>query len=244
MEVARKRVWKRLLASPWVIVPLVVGAVATASLVVSGSGAVVAAASFALCSGAIAYRLAFGFDKITEQAANDSDLAQRELEISQLDKLQDQLRADRDFRTKDILAAARQLRSEFQELATSPEMKQRANEIGKQLDHLFWTAIKQLEYSLKLFHQADRLVDGQRNLVLEERESVILELQSSVDRMRHATTHFRQWLNSEQGLDLKPLQDELDASMRVAKRTEERMRELELGHNDNEFLKHNEFLKD
>jgi hypothetical protein len=38
-------------------------------------------------------------------------------------------------------------------------------------------------------------------------------------------------------LDLKPLQDELDASMRVAKRTEERMRELELEHNHNEFLK-------
>jgi hypothetical protein len=116
-------------------------------------------------------------------------------------------------------------------------MKQRANEIGKQLDHLFWTAIKQLEYSLKLFHQADRLVDGQRIHVLQERESVILELQSSVDRMRQATTHFRQWSNSEQGLDLKPLQDELDASMRVAKRTEERMRELELEHNHNEFLK-------
>ncbi len=237
MEVARKRVWKRLLASPWVIVPLAVGIIATASLVISGSGAVVAGTSFALCSGVIAYRLAFGFDKITELAANESTAAQHELEVAQLDKLQDQLRVDRDFRTKDILAAARQLRSEFQELASSPEMKQRANEIGKQLDHLFWTAIKQLEYSLKLFHQADRLVDGQRIHVLQERESVILELQSSVDRMRQVTTHFRQWSNSEQGLDLKPLQDELDASMRVAKRTEERMRELELGHNHNEFLK-------
>jgi hypothetical protein len=237
VEVARKRVWKRLLASPWVVVPLAVGIVATASLVISGSGAVVAATCFAVCSGVIAYRLAFGFDKITELAANDSTAAQKELEVAQLDKLQDQLRVDRDFRTKDILAATRQLRSEFQELASSPEMKQRANEIGKQLDHLFWTAIKQLEYSLKLFHQADRLVDGQRIHVLQERESVILELQSSVDRMRQATTHFRQWSNSEQGLDLKPLQDELDASMRVAKRTEERMRELELEHNHNEFLK-------
>jgi hypothetical protein len=64
VEVARKRVWKRLLASPWVVVPLAVGIVATASLVISGSGAVVAATSFAVCSGVIAYRLAFGFDKI------------------------------------------------------------------------------------------------------------------------------------------------------------------------------------
>jgi len=181
--------------------------------------------------------LAFGFEKITELAANDLDAARLEVERNQLDKLQDQLRVDRDFRTKDILAAARQLRSEFQELASSPEMKQRAQDIGKQLDHFFWTAIKQLDYSLKLFHQADRLVDGQRNHVLQERESVILELQSSVDRMRQATTHFRQWSNSEQGLNLKALQDELDASMRVAKRTEERMRELELGHNQNEYLK-------
>jgi hypothetical protein len=219
------------------MVPLAIGLVAAASIVISGSGAVVAATSFAVCSGVIAYRLAFGFDKITELAANDLDAAQLQVELAQLDKLQDQLRVDRDFRTKDILAAARQLRSEFQELASSPEMKQRAREIGKQLDHLFWTAIKQLDYSLKLFHQADRLVDGQRNLVLQERESVILELQSSVDRMRQVTTHFRQWSNSEQGLDLKALQDELDASMRVAKRTEERMRELEIGHNQNEYLK-------
>ena len=72
---------------------------------------------------------------------------------------------------------------------------------------------------------------------MQERERVILELQSAVDRMRQATAHFRQLTNTAQELDLQPLQDELDASMRVAKRTEERMRELELGHNHNEFLK-------
>lgn len=237
MEVARKRVWMRLMGSPWVLVPLAVGLVAAASVFVSGSGTVVAAASFAVCTGAVAYRLAFGFDKITAQAANDLSASQREVEQGLLHKLQDQLRVDRDFRTKDILAAARQHRDEFQELASSPEMKQRASEIGKQLDHLFWASVKQLEYSLQLFHQADRLVDGQRGDVLQERERVILELQSAVDRMRQATAHFRQLTNTAQELDLQPLQDELDASMRVAKRTEERMRELELGHNHNEFLK-------
>jgi hypothetical protein len=55
--------------------------------------------------------------------------------------------------------------------------------------------------------------------------------------MQSAVKQYQELMNKENNNDLNSLRDELDASLRVAKRTEERMRELEGTTNYDAYLK-------
>jgi hypothetical protein len=55
--------------------------------------------------------------------------------------------------------------------------------------------------------------------------------------MQSAVKHYQELMNKELQSDLGSLRDELDASLRIAKRTEERMRELEGSINYDAHLK-------
>jgi len=67
----------------------------------------------------------------------------------------------------------------------------------------------------------------EKKKVQEQREFTLGEIRESIEHMQSAVKHYQELMNKEQQSDLGSLRDELDASLRVAKRTEERMRELE-----------------
>ena len=74
---------------------------------------------------------------------------------------------------------------------------------------------------------ADRLTGEQKKQVLEQREQVLEEVRLSIEHMQSAVKHYQTIIAREQQSDLSSLRDELDESLKVAKRTEERMREIE-----------------
>jgi hypothetical protein len=196
--------------------------------------AVVAAGTAAA---AIAIKLSQGVESLESTALQEVEQERLQRENAQFEELQRKLRGDRDHRTKDCFAIAKEARREFLELSKKDGLANRTLEIGKQFDQLFWATIEQLEHSLKLYDLADRLVDSRRDEILREREAVVTDLLSSSDRLRQVTTQIRQISQEEREVDLKPLTDELDASLRIAKRVDERLKELESKPNQDEYLK-------
>jgi galactokinase/mevalonate kinase-like predicted kinase len=74
---------------------------------------------------------------------------------------------------------------------------------------------------------AERLSGDQRKKMLGQREQVLQDIQESIEHMQSAVRHYQELMNKETRADLSTLRDELDASIRIAKKTEERIRELE-----------------
>ncbi len=226
----RSRIATELLWAPSVALPLVAGA--SAWLISWAVGGVVSlnVAGLALVLGGVGWmatRVIFFADDVAAKILREDAEKVVRAEEDKLDQLQMRLRADRDFRTKDYLTLLRTCRSEFEEFAKRPGIAIQSQEIAKKVRQLFWSAIEQLEQSLKLKLLADRLVGDEKKKILEQRENALGEIRVSIEHMQSAVSHYQELMNREQNTDLGGLRDELDASLRVAKRTEERMRELE-----------------
>lgn len=195
-----------------------------------GGAAVLNIAGLALVLGGVGWlatRVIFLADDVAAKILRDDAAKVIKAEEDKLDQLQFRLRSDRDFRTKDYLTLLRTCRSEFEEFARRPGIVIQSHEIVKQVRQLFWSATDQLEQSLKLHALAERLSGDEKKRILEQREHTLGEIQVSIEHMQSAVKHYQELMDKEQQSDLGSLRDELDASLRVAKRTEERMRELE-----------------
>ena len=177
--------------------------------------------------GWLATRVIFYSDDVAAKILREDAQKLLKAEEDKLDQLQFRLRSDKDFRTKDYLTLLRTCRSDFEEFAKKPGIVLQSQEIVKQVRHLFWSATEQLEHSLKLHGLAERLTGEQKQNVLQEREQTLGEIRVSIEHMQSAVKHYQRLMDKEQQSDLGSLRDELDASLRIAKRTEERMRELE-----------------
>jgi len=226
----RSRIVSELLWAPSVALPLVAGA--SAWLISWAASGVLSLniAGLALTLGGIGWlatRVIFFTDDIAEKLVREEAEKIVQAEEDKLDMLQNRLRTDRDYRTKDYLTLLRTCRSDFELFAKRPGIAIQSQEIVKQVRQLFWSATDQLEQSLKLHLLADRLSGEERKKKLAQREHVLEEIQESIEHMQTAVKHYQELMNKEQQSDLSSLRDDLDASIRIAKRTEERMRELE-----------------
>ncbi|AMV31185.1 hypothetical protein VN12_03640 [Pirellula sp. SH-Sr6A] len=216
----RGKLWKRILLSPWVLLP---AAVSVVSFWIGypwlGLGAsLVTAASFAGL-------LAFRFDALKRSMESEAEDEQARLLEQALDMLATRLRADRDYRTKDALSIARASRESFRKSRMQNELPIQSVELQKQFDSLFEALIEQLERSLELFEQADKLSGSARDTILQARESCVAEITTASIQLHKAAEHLGNIIRSRKEEDLAPLQEELEASLRIAKRVEERLRE-------------------
>ncbi|MCY2983132.1 MAG: hypothetical protein NTY15_05780 [Planctomycetota bacterium] len=177
--------------------------------------------------GWMATRFIFFTDDIAAKILREESEKIVNAEEEKLDQLQFRLRSDRDYRTKDYLTLLRTCRSDFEEFAKRPGIVIQSQEIIKQVRQLFWSATDQLEQSLKLYRLAESLTGDEKKKIQAQRENTLEEIRVSIDHMQSAVKHYQELMNKEQQSDLGSLRDELDASLRIAKRTEERMRELE-----------------
>ncbi len=226
----RSRIASELLWAPSVALPVVAGVSAwLISWAIEGA-AVLNMAGLVLVLGSVGWlatRVIFLTDDVAAKILRDDAEKVIKNEENKLNLLQSRLLSDRDHRTKDYLTLLRTCRSEFEEFAKSPGIVIQSQEIVKQVRQLFWSATEQLEQSLKLHALAERLSGVEKKKVQEQRENTLGEIRESVEHMQSAVKHYQELINKEQQSDLGSLRDELDASLRVAKRTEERMRELE-----------------
>jgi hypothetical protein len=236
----RKRIMNELFVAPSVVLPIVGGATAwLMSWAVGGIGWLNAAGLVGVLAGIgwFATRFIFQLDSITEKAMRDQVMEQIRQEEQRLDQLAVRLRADRDPRTEDYLMLLRTNRAEIERVAQTPGIQLRSMEIVKQARQLFWAAIEQLEQSLKMYDLAQQVSGPARREALEQRERFLMEAYESTEHLREAVATFRGFVDKNQERDMDTLQRDLAASIEAAKRSEERMKELESSPDYESFLK-------
>lgn len=240
MDDLRKRIMNELFVAPSVVLPMVGGATAwLLSWAAGGIGWLNAAGLVGVLAGIgwFATRFIFQIDAITEKALRDQVADQIRQEEAKLDDLAGRLRADRDARTEDCLKLLRTNRAEIERVAQTPGVQLRSMEIVKQARQLFWAATDQLEQSLKLYHLSEQLQGPARRESLEQREHFLKEAFESADHLQAAVETFRRFVDKNQERDMDTLQKELADSIEAAKRSDERMKDLESLPDYESFLK-------
>ncbi|XZE19999.1 hypothetical protein SH449x_005333 [Pirellulaceae bacterium SH449] len=234
----RGRIWRRLFGSKKFLVPaaVAVGAACIASL--SGGVWIWVAIIFGLLAiGSVAVELASGAEGLEKKALEELAKIQLAKEEARLSELQNRLRTDRDHRTKDSFGLAKQARADFHFAVTKSNSSFAILQFGKQFDQLFWATIEQLEHSVQLYEQADRLVDARREKILKEREALVEEISLAAERLRQVAEKIRTKSTKERDADIGSLTRELDESLEIAKRVDQRLKELDNGPDRTEFLK-------
>lgn len=240
MDDLRKRIMNELFVAPSVVLPIVGGATAwLLSWAVGGIDWLNAAGLVGVLVGIgwFATRFIFRIDAITEKAMRDQIAEQIRREEAKLDDLAARLRADHDSRTEDCLKILRVNRAEIEQVAQTPGVQIRSMEIVKQARQLFWAAVDQLEQSLKMYHLSEQLSGSARREALEQRERFLSEAFESAEHLRSAVETFRTFVDKNQERDMDTLQKELADSIEAAKRSDERMKELESSPDYESFLR-------
>jgi hypothetical protein len=238
MSDLRSRVWRRLFGSKQFLIPAAIAVGAGCIAAISGGVWTAIAVAFGLiAAGGVVLKLASGAEQLEKAVLQDQTNEQRGQEDLRLNELQKRLRSDRDFRTKDCFHLASQARTDFLSLIQKAQGNFALLQFGQQFDQLFWATIEQLEHSLQLYEQADRLVDARRKAILAERERVVDDLIGAADRLRQVVDKIRSTATQDREVELSSLSKELDDSLEIAKRVDQRLRELESEPNRDEFLK-------
>ncbi len=187
--------------------------------------------------GMLATRLIFGLEKITEDAFTSLNAQQREAQEASLDALGQQLRNDQDPRTQSYLRNLRELYGSFQADIEQGKIASSARAVLGKVDKLFRAAVKHLEHSYHLWETAGRMSGDAKKSLLDERDHVIQEVQATIEHLGKSIEQFHSFRVNENKSELAKLREELEATMQVAQRAEERVAALgkEKDYNSAEF---------
>ncbi len=231
MEALRKRILREIFVAPSVVLPIVGGASAWLLSWAGGGGSdmlnLVGLAGVLGGIGWFATRFIFQLDSISEKAMQDLAKEALQKEENHLNELQKRLATDKDPRTEQYLILLRENRAELEKLAQTPGIQIRSLEILKQARQLFWAATDQLDQSLKMYQLAQKLSGEQKQGVLAQREHCLSEARESAEHLRDAIATFRQFTDKNLQRDMDSLQLDLAESIQAAKRSEERLRDLQ-----------------
>lgn len=230
MEALRKRILREIFIAPSVVLPVVGGASAWLLSWAGGGNDWLNLAGLVGVLGGVGWfatRFIFQLDGISEKAMKDLAEEAVKKEEKHLNDLQKRLANDRDPRTEQYLILLRENRTELERIARTPGIELRSLEIVKQARQLFWAASDQLDQSMKMYELAQKLTGSEKQGVLAQRERCLEEARESSEHLRDAIATFRQFADKTLERDMDTLQLELAESIRAAKRSEERMRELQ-----------------
>lgn len=230
MEALRKRILREIFIAPSVVLPVVGGASAWLLSWAGGGNDWLNLAGLVGVLGGVGWfatRFIFQLDGISEKAMQDLAEEALQKEEKHLNELQKRLANDRDPRTEQYLILLRENRTELERIARTPGIELRSLEIVKQARQLFWAASDQLDQSMKMYDLAQKLNGAEKQGVLAQRERCLEEARESSEHLSDAIATFRQFADKTLERDMDTLQLELAESIRAAKRSEERMRELQ-----------------
>lgn len=230
MKEVRDRVLREIFLAPSVVLPVVGGVSAwLVSWAADGVPSLTLAGLVGVLGGLgwMATRAIFRAEKITQDTMQE--LQQREVaaEQAELDRLDELLRQDDDPRDQELLKLLRLHRIEFQEIARQPGMVARSREVLGRVEQLFRASVNNLYESYRLSEQAMKLRTRARQDLLAEREKLLTDIKLTVDQLSASLIEYRRVTKKASGEDLGRMREELEASIQIAKRTEERLRELD-----------------
>ncbi len=226
MDDVKKKVLLDLFAAPSTVIPIVGGLSSwMMSWAMDGSVLFSTAGLVGVLGGLgmLATRLIFGLEKITEDAYAYQNDQQRSRQEAALDALDNKLRRDHDPRTQSCLRQLRQLYASFQADVRQGKISGAAQQVLEKVARLFQVAIQHLEHSYELWQTAQRVSGDARHSVMAKRDAVIQEVETTVEHLGKMIGQFHTFKVKANESELAKLRAELDETIRVAKRTEERI---------------------
>ena len=232
-----KRVIADVVSSPMVIFPFMVGTAAFASLFALGLkgsaflGAMLVGLSGVLGSGGMFLtKMILGRDERVKKIVEESRDKAKKDKLKRLDHFHHRLTLDGDSRTEDSMQDLRSLRQAFSQLdKIAPDLNRAMiDEIQKRAEELFQQCVRSLEKSLQLWKTADSLASElAQKPIMEQREKLVGEVVGTVEHMS-CTLAAVQGITKKSDGDarLQTLRGELDQSLEVAKKVEQRVDSL------------------
>lgn len=230
MDPVRKKVLWDLVLSPLTVLPVLAGVGAGAWSWATGGPSwltITAATSVAGGLSILGLRSIFSVDRLTKEAYRELHEEQRKRQEKQLDRLRSRLRGDEDPRTQTYLRDLRGLYESFVEDVEDGTLARRAGIVLDDVDNLFRAAVKHLEHSYDLWKTASRLSGDSEENLMAEREQVIQEVKETIEHLSTAIEQFHAFRVDENETELEKLRDELDQTMQVARRAEQRVAALD-----------------
>lgn len=233
-RIERKQVMLRLLGSPLTMMPFVAGmtvmAAGWALQWQAGVAAFSALAGVLGTAGVFSTRLLMSGDRVAAEVAAEYAEREKAERTRALDDLDHRLRTtDQDERTETALRDLRTLLEAFddavgQESRTNPGMV----EIQSMVSRLFDQCVHSLEETLQLWETAEKLnAKTARKPILKQRESVVREIQDSIAQLSRMLTELQGLQSTPNSTaELSRIRGELDDSLLVAKRVDERLQSL------------------
>ncbi len=229
----RNRVFRKAATSPWTSVPGVLGGAAIGVGAVAASPVTIFAGVVGLlvAAGSWATQLLVGTDRLTQKAFQEMQAEEARARDRQLDELYRRLRKDDDSHTQRSLRRLRELYERFRANSqwTAAFDRRAAVEIADTIEKLFTACIASLDRSLEMWEAARQMAtQAARDKLLEQRRRLLGEVAASIDQFAVTVDEVQSLAVSKRGSDeLARFREELDQSLAVARRVEQRMLDLE-----------------
>jgi len=226
LEEVRQKVMLDLFASPGTLIPVVVGVSALMlSWAIGGDAAANAIGIIGVIGGVghFASRLVLGLESMTQRAYEAILQRDEKHRKDSLDKLEADLRNDKDGRTDASLKQLRNLHDQFQSARAKNRLIANHPQLTSRVEEIFDASVLQLQRSLELYELSLKLTGPAKKNVLDEREQVITDVLKTRDHMNAIIEQFHTLTIRRESSELGRLRNELDETLQVAKRTEERM---------------------
>ena len=231
----RRRIFLRLLGHPLVIAPSVLGATAWTAIwalsLPSGLGLFAGLAGILGSAGVYLTRLILDDGKTARDVLADEQVGEQQAAQAALDDLDRRLvAADDDPRPETALRDMRALLRAFDEFAgkTDSLNAPAVIEVRSRVQQIFDQTIRSLEQTLRLGDTAKQLsMPAARKPLLQQREKIIADVEACTKQIG-GTLAALQRLDSgdRSNHELSRLRDELDQSLQIANRVEDRLNSL------------------
>ncbi|MEM1445333.1 MAG: hypothetical protein AAGF84_04710 [Planctomycetota bacterium] len=232
-----RRVLLDLFNSGWVLLPSAVGVTSiladwAATGSVTGWGTWLGLTGLLVGAGAMATRWLTGADRIAAKIVEEERQAHADARQRRLAALRHRLLADQDETTNSALVGLIHLEKQLEALLAQPQPGRQAPapELVGKVRELIDTSLSSLERAAELHEVRARVMTSEaREKVEASRQDVIREVVSSVSQIARAidgmqTLHLHR---NTPAAELSRMRRELDESLDVARRVEQRMTDLE-----------------
>jgi hypothetical protein len=230
----RKKILLRVLAHPLTITPLISGV----TMLMAGwtfdwpvgVGLFAGLAGVVGAGGVFVTQLLLKGEAMAREALAESEREEQERLEASLDDLDRRLTLDGDPRTETALRDLRAIVKAFDD----PKLWSHALTSGSQFDvhvrvkELCQQSVQSLEQTLKLWQMAEQLQSPKaRAPILQQREGIVLEVLECIKHLSETLVGVQQLSRGTSGqTELSRIREELDQSLAVARRVEERMKFL------------------